>query len=200
MQPDLLGHTVREAGGSEDLDHLVLADEQLLLGDEPPQTLRARRGGEGALVGPEFAEAADLIDGHAEIDLKALELRGVIVVDQGTELIDECRFVARPRGCDVDADTNDRGLLIVFVDVHEVELGPTAATIDQMLRRGMNMPADVENCLVVEFEARKARNFVLGVVWCPGRRKLPIEEITRNWLVFVSGEIGTVKSGKRGSR
>lgn len=85
VQPDLLGYTVREPRGGEDLDHLVFADEELLLGDEPPQTLGAGRGGERALVGPELAQAADLVDGSAHVDLEALELRSVVEVDEGTQ-------------------------------------------------------------------------------------------------------------------
>jgi hypothetical protein len=64
----------------------------------------------------------------------------------------------------------------------------------------MNMPADVENGLIVEFEARKPLDFVLGVVRCKGWRELPIEKISRNGLILVSGEIGTMKSRKRASR
>lgn len=62
------------------------------------------------------------------------------------------------------------------------------------------MPANVEDGLIVEFEAREPLDLALGVVRSKGGRELPIEEITRNGLVLVSGEIGTMSSRKCGSR
>lgn len=88
----------------------------------------------------------------------------------------------------------------MFVDVHEVELGPTATAIDEMLRGRVDVPADVEYLLVVESEAREIFDFLLGMMRRPGRCELPVEEIARDRFVLISGEIGDMDRGKRLSR
>lgn len=117
-------------------------------------------------------------------------------MDHRTERFDECGFVVGPGRCDSDADTDDCSFFIVSIDVHEMEFGSTAAAIDQMLRGGVNMPPDVEYLLIVEFKMREALNLSLGVVRCPGRGELPVEEVTRDCFVLISREIRDMESGR----
>lgn len=88
----------------------------------------------------------------------------------------------------------------MFVDVHEVELGPTAAAIDEMLRGRVDVPADIEYFLIVESEAREFFDFLLGMMRCPGRCELPVEEVAWDRSVLITSEIRDMESGERLSR
>lgn len=119
---------MREPTRSKDLNHLLLTDDQLLLGQEPSQTLAAGRRSQAALVGPELLDAADLLDREAHVDIKALELRGVVEVNHWAELLDEGGLLV----ADSEADADDGGFVFLLGDVHHVDLGAAAPPVNEM--------------------------------------------------------------------
>jgi hypothetical protein len=182
VEPDGLFDTVREPTGSKDLDHLLFADNQLLLGQEPSEAFAAGRRGQATLVGPEILDTADLVDRKAQVDLEAFELSSVVVVDHGTELLDEGRLL----GTDCQPNTNDCGFMLLFGDVDHVDLSTAALAIDEMLRWRVDVPADIVDFLAVELEAREAGDVAFGVVRCPGGGELPVEEIAWEGGVLIA--------------
>jgi hypothetical protein len=77
-----------------------------------------------------------------------------------------------------------------------VDLGAAAFPVDEMLRRGMDVPPDVEDFLAVELKAREALDVAFRVVRCPGWGELPVEEITRDFDGLVALEVRLVVYGE----
>jgi hypothetical protein len=86
--------------------------------------------------------------------------------------------------------------MFLLGDVHHVDLSTAALAVDEMLRRGVDVPPDAEDLLPIEIEAGEALNFSLRVVWCPGWCKLPVEEVAGDGFVLIAFEVGLVVDRK----
>lgn len=186
MQPHGLFDTVGEPAGGEDLDHLRLADHQFLLGQEPPEAFAAGRRGQAALVGEELFHTTDLVDGKAHVDVEAFELSSVVEVDHWAQLFDESRF----GWANSKSDANDGSFMIICGDVNHVDLCTAAFAIDEMLRRRVDVPADVKDFLAVKAEAGETLDLSFGVMRCPGWSKLPVEKVSWDSGVRIALKVG----------
>ena len=63
---------------------------------------------------------------------------------------------------------------------------------DEMLRRGVDVPADVIDFFAVEAEAGEPPDVAFGVVRCPRGRELPVKEVAGDGGRLVAFEVGFV--------
>lgn len=73
-----------------------------------------------------------------------------------------------------------------------MDFSTTALAVDEMLRRRVDMPANIVHLLAVEAETGEALNVAFRVKRCPGWRELPIEEVAGNGDALVAFKAGLV--------
>lgn len=176
MLPDLLLGARAVGAGTEDGLHLGDAREQGLAGDEPADAFMAGGAGEAALVGPELVEVQDAVEGEAEVQGGLLLSARLVEADHGGQLGEE--LVVGVAG--VEAEGEDGDLMTLGVDVDKVHLRLGAVAADGVVGRGVDVPADHVDRLVVVGERGVARVDALGVGDGEGRAVAPVEEVARH--------------------
>ena len=149
MLPDLLLRPRRVGASTKNSPHLVDTSEENLSGDEPADTLSARRAGQATLVGPELVEVENALKQRSKVHSTWLLNTHFCVADHGRQLLEEGRVVVTG----IETNGHDGLFVASGVDVDEMELGFAAITTNGMISWGVNVPALEVDGLVVVGEA-----------------------------------------------
>ena len=195
LVPHHLLNPVTEPAHLQHGHHLLGADLERPLGQEPPETFAARRRRETACVSPILLHLTDLLNREHMIHVHSCCFRGIVEVDQRGQLVEESAACCCGR---LDAHSYYGGSIAGRVRVHQMHLGAGADAIHQVFGWEMDMPAGKKDGLIVEAQRWKGREvgaflMVDGV----SRAEAPVVESTgRGSVCCIAREGRGVGGGK----